>query len=312
MNRLMYQPKVVIFLATYNGQRFLDEQLDSIASQTHKNIELWASDDGSDDNTYSILKRHQARLPPGRFIIQHGPRKGFAANFLSLICSKKANGDYYAYCDQDDVWEPDKLQKGINWLNTIPCERLALYCSRTKLVDEHNNEIGYSECFKKPPGFLNALVQNIGSGNTMLFNHAAINCLREAGDNINVVAHDWWTYLLITGAGGDVFYDPSPSMRYRQHKDNVIGSNSGWRARLLNIHALFKGRFRVSLNLNLQALQSIEHLLSEKNKFIFKQFDAARKSPSIFAMIKIKRLGIYRQTFLGSTALIAGTLFKKI
>ena len=308
----MFNPKIIIFLGTYNGQRYLAEQLDSICSQTHKNWELWVSDDGSEDNTCQILRDYQNRLGDSVLHIFAGPRKGFSANFLSLVCNKKSEGVYYAYSDQDDIWDPNKLQHAIDWLNPISKEIPSLYCTRTTLVNDCGNVIGYSPLFRKAPCFLNALVQNIGGGNTMVFNRKTINLLREAGENINVVAHDWWTYQIVTGANGVVFYDPYPTVHYRQHGSNLIGSNQGWFARLSRFSMLFKGRFKKWNDVNFHSLISISHLLTEENRLVLSKMMSAREAWLISRMIKIKRIGIYRQTFLGNIGLIVGVLFKKI
>ena len=172
------QPKVAILLCTYHGQHYLAEQLDSFAAQSHSNWEVWASDDGSKDDTHAILEAYQQKWPDGRLSIHFGPAEGFAANFLSLTCKASIDADYYAYSDQDDIWEPNKLARAVEWLNTLPENIPALYCSRTRLVDSNNNEIGVSPLFAKPPSFANALMQNIGGGNTMVFNNAARNLLR--------------------------------------------------------------------------------------------------------------------------------------
>jgi len=221
----MLHPKVIILMGTYNGQRYLEEQLDSICAQTHKNWELWISDDGSSDNTGQILKDYQTRLGEHVLRIFSGPRKGFSANFLSLVCNENLAGTYFAYSDQDDIWQPSKLQKAVSWLNTVSDETPALYCGRTKLVNEHGEAIGFSPLFKKRTGFLNALIQNIGGGNTMAFNFSALNLLREAGEAINIVAHDWWTYMVVSGAGGVVFYDPNPTLDYRQQARRATRSH---------------------------------------------------------------------------------------
>jgi len=86
------------------------------------------------------------------------PAEGFVANFLSLTCKASIEADYYAYSDQDDVWESDKLERAVRWLQTVPENIPALYCSRTRLVDAENNEIGLSPLFSKPPSFANALI----------------------------------------------------------------------------------------------------------------------------------------------------------
>lgn len=234
------QPKVAILLCTYHGQHYLAEQLDSFAAQTHRHWEVWASDDGSVDDTHSILLGYQQNWPSGRLSIHNGPAEGFAANFLSLTCKASIEADYYAYSDQDDVWEVDKLERAVNWLQTVPEDIPALYCSRTRLVDANNNEIGVSPLFTKPPSFANALMQNIGGGNTMVFNNAARNLLREAGENIPIITHDWWAYMVVTGCGGQVFYDTEPTLRYCQHNGNLVGMNATWPARFKRIRMLFK------------------------------------------------------------------------
>ena len=97
------EPLIAILMCTYNGERFIAEQIDSFLNQTHKNIALWVSDDGSTDGTMIILKKYQEKFPKGRFKIINGPGKGFVMNFLSLICHKDVKADYYAFSDQDDI-----------------------------------------------------------------------------------------------------------------------------------------------------------------------------------------------------------------
>jgi glycosyltransferase involved in cell wall biosynthesis len=308
----MHQGKVIIFMATYNGQCFLDEQLDSIAKQTYKNIEVWVSDDGSSDETYNILKKHQTYFPKNSFFIQSGPRKGFVANFLSLVCTNAAKSDYYAYADQDDYWKADKIQKAVDCLSQVSSHQPAMYCSRAELIDKHGKRLGYSNRFSKEPSFLNALVQNICSGNTILMNQKARELLTAAGSDVNVICHDWWSYLLVMGAGGKIIYDPSPMIGYRQHPMNLIGGKIGLSARFLNVCALFKGRFKAALDKNLSALQANQHLLIEQNRLVLHQFSLLREGSRLFALIKIKQLGIHRQTVLGNISLIIGAIFKKI
>ncbi|HBI22343.1 MAG TPA: glycosyl transferase family 2 [Legionella sp.] len=299
-------------MATHNGQRYLAEQLDSICAQTHTNWAIWISDDGSDDDTRQILSDYQCRLGDDKLIIHSGPCKGYSANFLLMVCRGDPDGTYYAYSDQDDIWEPNKLQQAIAWLETIPAKTPALYCGRTRLVNAQNHPLGYSPLFKKPAGFLNALIQNMGGGNTMVFNHSALSALREAGAHVAIVAHDWWTYMLVSGVGGVVFYDAVPTIRYRQHANNLIGSNVGWYARLSRVTLLFKGRFKGWNDLNFQALLSIEHLLTDDNRRALNGLIGARKSSMPSRMLQVKRTGIYRQTWLGNMGLIAAVFLKKM
>jgi glycosyltransferase involved in cell wall biosynthesis len=307
------QPKVAILLCTYNGRHYLAEQLNTFAAQTHANWEVWASDDGSQDDTRVILKDYQQQWPPGRLSIYFGPAKGFAANFLSLICKADIEADYYAYSDQDDIWEPNKLARAVEWLETISEKIPALYCSRTRIVDADNNEIGVSPLFSKPPSFANALMQNIGGGNTMVFNNAARNLMREAGGNLSVVTHDWWTYMVVTGCGGAVFYDSEPTLRYRQHDGNLVGMNSTWAARFKRIIGmLWENRLKSWNDSNIACLHKLQHKLTLENREILENFAKARQVKLMPRLIHLKRSGIYRQTLLGNLALMVAAIFGKM
>jgi glycosyltransferase involved in cell wall biosynthesis len=309
----MPKPTVAILMGTYNGHAYLTEQIDSILSQTYPHWQLWVSDDGSNDNTYQILKTYQRQLGHDQLKCFLGPQKGFAANFLSLVCQSNMHADYVAYADQDDIWESTKLQKALDWLATIAIDVPALYCARTKLIDNNNKAIGYSPLFRKKPSFLNALTQNIAGGNTIVFNHAALTLLRQAGEQTMIGFHDWWTYLLVTGAGGVVFYDTTPSVFYRQHAANLIGNKSALRVRLTRLyHILINDRLKYQTSRNLNALLSVKHLLTDKNKIVLDQFIAARQQGLIMRVIGLKKIGIYRQTTVDNVGLMLATLFNKL
>jgi glycosyltransferase involved in cell wall biosynthesis len=303
---------VAILLCTYQGQSFLAQQLDSIEAQSHAQWQVWVSDDGSKDDTHNILLAYQRRWPKGRMTIHTGPAKGFAANFLSLTCRASIGADYYAFADQDDVWESDKLSRAVQWLQTVPQHVPALYCGRTRLVDVNNKDIGLSPLFSKPPSFANALMQNIGGGNTMVFNHAARRLLCEAGDAVGVVSHDWWVYMLVSGCGGHVFYDPKPTLRYRQHGTNLVGQNNSWLARIKRVGLLWQGRFRRWNDANIAALQAMQHRLTPANQQLLSQFAHARQQPVLQRLWHIKHTGIHRQTPLGNLGLVAAAILGKI
>src|SRR5215470_10908 len=108
--------RVTILLCTLNGERFLAEQLASLVGQTFKDWRLIASDDGSSDDTRSILLEFQKSFAPGKVEIIDGPRRGAPANFLFQACARNLATEYYAFCDQDDVWEADKLRRAIDVL----------------------------------------------------------------------------------------------------------------------------------------------------------------------------------------------------
>ncbi len=273
---------------------------------------VWASDDCSDDATLSILEAYRQKWAPGKLSIHVGPGRGFAANFLSLTCKDGIEADFYAFSDQDDIWEADKLVRAIRWLESVPANVPALYCSRTLLVDAENRVIGRSPHFKKKPSFANALMQNIGGGNTMVFNNAARNLLREAGENRSIITHDWWAYMVVTGCGGQVFYDSTPALRYRQHDCNLVGTNCNWVARFKRIRMLFQGRFKHWNDSNLVALGALEHRLTPENRETLQRFAVARRMSLLPRLVQLGRSGVYRQTLLGNLGLVVAAIFGKV
>ena len=305
-------PRIAILLATYNGERFLEEQLNSFASQTERNWVLWASDDGSTDQTLKILHTFATRYKDGKVNIVSGPKKGFAQNFLSLIKNPKVKAEHYAYADQDDVWLSDKLERAVSCLIMAPAQIAALYCSRTEYVDEALEHIGNSTDFKKPATFANALVQNIASGNTMVFNQAAHDLLSISDDKIEIPLHDWWTYIVIAACGGGVFFDHKPSVLYRQHANNLWGMNTGWVNRGIRVKKLFEGRFRGWNGLHIKALEVFYGVMSSDNRKIMNAFIVIREGSLPLRIFNLQKSGLYRQNLLGNVGLWVGAIFRKI
>ena len=304
-------PQVAILLCTYQGQRFLQEQLDSFAAQSYPNWELWVSDDGSTDGTHDILERAKGRLGD-RMSIHNGPQNGFCANFLSLACKADIQADYYAYSDQEDVWAADKISRALAWLETVPKNAPALYCSRTRYISSEGNELGYSTLFARPPTFRNALVQNIAGANTMIFNQVARELLIQVPVRGDVVAHDWVVYLLVTGCGGHVFYDPHPSVNYRQHESNLTGQNVTIAAKLKRARAVWADRLKHWNTANIKVLHNFRSKLTAEHGATLECFMAARQNSTASRIMNLYRSGVYRQTIVDSIGLFVAVLYKKI
>jgi glycosyltransferase involved in cell wall biosynthesis len=305
-------PTVAILLCTMQGEDFLSEQLDSIVNQNYPHWIIWISDDGSTDGTQDIIQEYQKILGKDKLKVEIGPKQGYIRNFLSLACNKKIEASYYAYSDQDDIWLPDKLKRALAWIATVPSNVPALYCARTCNVDEENNVLGLSPLFSRRPTFANALVQSIAGGNTMVFNQAACNLLRQAGSAVKVASHDWWTYQVVSGCGGQVYYDPEPMLRYRIHGKNQIGSNNNWVARIARLQLLYKGRFSEWTDMNLTSLRCLSRHLAPDAARLLDEFSQLRSKNIWARLIGIKRSGIYRQTTFGNLGLLAAVLLKKI
>lgn len=300
---------VAILMGVYNGAIDLPAQLQSFAAQSHADWQLIASDDGSSDDSDRILRDFaKAQAAQGRVVTRlMGPKRGFAANFLSLIAAAPAKADWLAISDQDDVWLPDRLVRGIAALSGLPDARPALYCSQTWIVDENLKNPQLSVAFSRPMGFHNALVQNIAPGNTILLNRAAAELARAAAPEAATVsglpAHDWWLYQLITGAGGTVIRDPEPTLYYRQHSGNLIGANQGWRARWWRIRMVLDGRFGKWNTANLAALQASSARLTAENRALLETFSDLRSRALPGRLRAFARSGLYRQSTLGQAAM---------
>jgi glycosyltransferase involved in cell wall biosynthesis len=302
---------VAILQSSYNGSPFLKDQLRSFEDQSQHDWILINADDGSTDNTRAIFNDFQEKIGHNRVILRVGQRKGFSANFLSLLADQNIKAEYYAFSDQDDIWEPNKLDRALGWLARIPPDVPGLYCTRTRLIDEQGRSIGYSPLFRKPPSFANALVQNIAGGNTMVFNEAARR-LVAAGGIVDVPFHDWWLYILVSGVEGALFYDPYCSVRYRCHENNFVGSNLGILPRILRAKMLLQGRFRRWTDLFMAALETCDPPLTSRSRAVLDAFRQARREALMARVGGIRSSGVYRQTRLGTIGLYVGAVLDKI
>lgn len=233
---------VTILMATYNGSSYLSQQLDSILAQTYQNWKLLVRDDCSTDNTMDILKKYQEQDQRIMILDNKGMNLKTIGNFFELI-QNAPDSDYYALCDQDDFWYPQKLERAIFCLeNQFDDNRIPLlYCGAKEITDE-NLKVEQISVIKNPKlTWQSALVENICTGCTCVFNQV----LRQKAvlyTPQKCVMHDWWLYLLAVGMG-KVYYDEKPYIRYRQHRNNVCGDiDSGWKLFCYRVQQLFSKR----------------------------------------------------------------------
>ncbi len=302
---------VAILLAVKDGARFLPEQLESYVQQTHTNWSLHVSDDGSKDRTIEIIQDF-ARRVSNLVTLRSGPCAGPNSNFLSLLRDASIEADYFAFSDQDDVWCSDKLERALDFVRTAPCDHPTLYGSRTELIDREGCHSGFSMEFKKPPSFRNALVQSIAGGNTMVFNRAARELLKRVVDG-NVIIHDWMTYIVISAVGGTIFYDKQPSVRYRQHADNLVGSNLSFRARARRVRMLFEGQWQEWNSIHMKELERLLPDITDENRKVLKSFVQMREADGFVQRCwHLWKSGVYRQTLLGEIGLLFAAMFGKV
>lgn len=218
--------KIAVLLSTYNGEKYIEEQLISLKNQTIP-FDLYIRDDGSTDKTLELLNSWKERL---NFKFIKGKNIGVSKSFFELLCLPDLKNDYIAFCDQDDIWYSDKLEKGIlkmseNNSNSLPC----LYHSNLNLIDEFGKplNLNFWDSMNIVPELshgLNRLVcQPIVTGCSCIINHSLRETFLEYPNPKNIKMHDWWLSLLAC-CFGKIISDKNIYINYRIHSNNVIGA----------------------------------------------------------------------------------------
>ena len=296
---------VRILMGTCNGGRHLRAQLDSFADQTHDDWSLWVSDDSSEDDTRAVLAEFAADHPGREIRLLEGPQRGAAANYLFLMCHPDLprDGAVTALSDQDDVWMPDRLSQALTHLGRHPAEDPVLYASNTVLTDTALRPIRQIRSRGAAPGFGNALVQNIIAGNTVALNPAAADLVHRAPPPHDVPYHDWWLYLLITGAGGTIAYDRGQRLYYRQHDGSVLGAHRGARASLRRARLMLDGTYGGWVADNLAALAAVSEHLTPAHANQVAQLRAKAGQAGLARWRSLQDAGLHRDSRLGMLAL---------
>lgn len=216
----MSDMKIAVLMSTYNGGRYIREQIESIlAQQGDFSLDLWVRDDGSRDDTTQILQAYQEA---GKLHWYAGNNLGPAHSFWDLLFHCPGY-DYYAFADQDDVWDADKLEKTVQPM--LPAEGPAMYFANARLVDGELAYLGRNVYRQQPQTDFYSLVCNGGIlGCTMGLNASLAKLLQQAPVPGNMVMHDAFIAAVCTMFDGTVFYDNEAHMDYRQHGNNVVGS----------------------------------------------------------------------------------------
>ena len=218
----MEDKKVAILMSTYNGEKYIKEQLDSLLNQTYKNIDIYIRDDESKDSTVEIIENYMKSVNNIKLI--KGKNLGFVKSFFVLLKNVE-EADYYAYCDQDDIWMEDKIQRVVEHLSKLDESKPNLYFSNSDYYDGEMNFVAHGDS-KKVYNFRNSLVECVSQGMTMCINKKARDYIV---DNIpqNCVFHDWWTYMICAGMG-NIVYDEKPLVKYRRHTKSVTAEGKNF------------------------------------------------------------------------------------
>ena len=235
----MTRPTISICMATYNGEQFLRQQLESILAQSNQDWQLLIRDDGSDDNTIHIIKDYVERLPDRiSLITDNGSRLGASLNFGRLL--ENADTQYIMFSDQDDVWLPNKIELTLNAMKAteqIYPDRPILIHTDLQVMNSDLNTIadsmwGYQKLFPEISDDLNRIMaQNVVTGCTMMINRKA----RAVSVPVPTEAtmYDWWVALNVC-KHGKIIYLSIPSILYRQHSKNRLGAQKARKINVIN------------------------------------------------------------------------------
>lgn len=290
---------ISILMATYNGDKYIRQQLDSIFSQTYENWVLYISDDGSTDDTIAIIHEYMNKVSEGKIVLLNGPRIGFAGNFFSLLHNAQIISAYYAFCDQDDIWVDTKLDDAVSAVNAASSNansEYILYGSRTYLIDSKGNKCGASPCFQRSFGLQNALVQSYSGGNTMLFSRGLKKVIETFPADEVIVSHDWFLYLICSALGGEIIYDENPKVLYRQHDDNLVGSNLGINSKLTRLRKIYGGDFKRWNAVNEKNLSFLKDKIAMEQRKIIASYYHANSFSAISRIRSFIHAGVYRQS----------------
>ena len=211
---------VNVLISAYNGEKYISEQIDSVLSQTYPAIRIYVRDDGSTDGTLQILHRYSRA---GKIRLLRGRNVGYGRSFGRLL-KTAGEGDYWAFCDQDDVWLPDKVKWAVEWLEEQPEGLPALFGSSYELTDENLREtIGTALPPEYSLDFRRALTDCVYMGFAMTFNRP-LRSLMLAADMEKITSHDWWAQLLAVRFGIHHF-DPRIAARHRRLDTSISGMN---------------------------------------------------------------------------------------
>ena len=221
---------ISILLASYNGEKYISGQIDSLLKQTEQGFKLFICDDKSTDSTYSIIKDYAGKYPDKIIASQNDINTGEAKiNFIKMMINHK--DDYIMLCDQDDVWMPDKIEKSLKKIKEMEeqhgCSKPVLVHTDLSVVDEELNIISPSyikavNVRYKNKALKKVVIQNFVAGCTVIYNRAFGELISAQPEYM--IMHDWWI-VLIAGAFGEVGTLCEPTILYRQHAKNVHGTN---------------------------------------------------------------------------------------
>ncbi len=279
---------VIVLMSTYNGEEYIREQLDSILNQKGVKIKVLVRDDGSTDSTKEILNEYKE---VGKIKWYTGKNLKPAKSFLDLM-KKAEKGDYYAFADQDDYWEPEKIKTAVKKLEqNASANTPQVYFSNKKIANE-NLDIMRDESGKKYIlSFDSCMVRNIATGCTMVFNRRMLEIVNSYSPDY-VSMHDAWMLRICLAVGGNAILDEQAHMLYRQHENQSIGAEGG-------VMKTIRRRVKSFFN--------CEHSREKTAQELLRGYEKQIKPENL---ITIKELANYRRSFSARRKIIFSKKYK--
>ncbi|MGB1188018.1 MAG: glycosyltransferase family 2 protein [Cycloclasticus pugetii] len=309
---------IAILLSTYNGAEFLTQQLDSLFEQSHASCEVFVRDDGSQDGTLQVLKGYDVKLLPST--VNMGSKDSFVA--LLNYALTNSDADHFMFCDQDDVWYADKVEKTLSKMKQMEAKYgdiPLLVNTDLEVVDEALNTIApsmwqYEHTLPDKNVFSRLLIQNTVTGCTVMINRAlAEKCLTIPN---GAIMHDWWLGLVASQFGKVGFVD-EPTIKYRQHGENTIGAKEfkvnafrhvlGLLIGLVSRDKDYLKHMQVNIDQAKCFLEIFAEELDDRNKAMLKDFSSLDDMT-----FWRRRLILYKYRLLKQGALRTLALFLKI
>lgn len=211
--------RIAVLMSTYNGDLFLDKQLESLANQTIADeMIIYIRDDGSTDDTFDIIKKWKKKI---KIVLYNEKNVGPAISFWTLLMNPEIQADYYAFCDQDDIWDANKIEKGIEKLKGNTC----LYACNCRIIDENGTIIKEYRTNRTPNMTIRKLfVSGCAQGCSMIFSDRLCQYIRTA--NISCIPMHDLIVMLYANCEGSIYWDMEPHFGYRVHSNNVVAKNN--------------------------------------------------------------------------------------
>lgn len=222
---------VLVLMSSYNGEKYIEGQIESIMNQkVDSELHLRIRDDGSKDKTCEIIEKI-SRKYLGKIELINGENKGYNASFFELL--NGASGyDFYAISDQDDIWMQDKIQIAMNILTTSNESGPLLYASTSFLVEDDLNPYGTTRKKERDFSIYNTIIQNICPGHTQVLNNELLSIIQGDIDTKRIYVYDSWICNMAM-LYGKILFDNEPHTFYRQHRGNQLGYGKGRIGRIL-------------------------------------------------------------------------------